>query len=378
MRIAVVHPYPWPEVRRGAERYLDDLTRYLTGAGHQVTVVTGTHEGSRRQRRDDGATVVLRRHVPVGPAARLGIGEVESFGMRALVPLLAGRFDVVHALTPSAAIAARVAGRPTLYTVLGHPDRSELPTAAAARWLFTRAVHGATRTAVLSWASAAALRGWAAVDPVVLPPGIRLERFPVEDRPRRGPPRILFSASLADPRKRSDLAVDTLAEVLRRHPDARLLLSGQGAADGVLAGAEARGAAVRDAVDVLGPGRPDEVPARYRQATVTLLPAEHEAFGLALVESLASGTPVVCSPAGGMPEIVTAGVGMVAASTTAAALADAVEEAIALAADPATPARCAQRARMWDWQAAIGPRHQDVYEELVGAWVRRPGTAKAP
>lgn len=371
----MVHPYPWPEVRRGAERYLDDLTRYLVGVGHRVTVVTGTHDRSRDERRDDGAEVRLRRHVPPGPARRVGIGEVETFGARALVPLVVGAHDVVHAFTPSAALAGRLAGRPTLYTVLGHPERSELPGAAAPRRLFTAAVRGATRTAVLSRASAAALTAWAGVEPVVLPPGIRTARFPLEDRPRRGAPRLLFSASLADPRKRPDLAVEVLARLLPRHPDARLLLSGQGRPDTVLAIAEAHGPAVRAAVDVLGPGRPEEVPARYRQASVTLLPAEHEAFGLALVESLASGTPVVCSPAGGMPEIVGPAVGRVATAHSAPALADAVEEALVLAADPATPARCAERARRWDWDASVGPMHEEVYQRLAAG--RRAGPAPA-
>lgn len=367
VRIAVVHPYPWPEVRRGAERYLEDLTRYLAAAGHRVTVVTGTRGASRRESRDDGAAVVLRRHLPPGPAGRLGISEVETFGVRALVPLLSGRFDVVHAFTPSAAIAGRLAGRPTLYTVLGHPERSELPGAVVPRRVFMRAVRTATRTAVLSQASASALTGWAGIDPIVLPPGIRTECFPLEARPRCGAPRILFSASLGDRRKRSDLAVDVLALVLRRHRDARLAFSGQGSPDGVLAGAQAHGPAVRAAIDVLGPGQPDEVPERYRRATVTLLPAEHEAFGLVLVESLSSGTPVVCSPAGGMPEIVTAAVGRVAAAPTAVALADAVEHALVLAADPATPSCCARRAREWDWETSVGPLHEQAYETVAAA-----------
>src|SRR5439155_26035519 len=42
LRIAVVHPFSWPEVRRGGERYLDDLVWYLTEAGHAVDVITGT------------------------------------------------------------------------------------------------------------------------------------------------------------------------------------------------------------------------------------------------------------------------------------------------------------------------------------------------
>ena len=90
LRIAIVHPFPWPEVRRGAERYLDDLSRYLAKRGHEVVVITGTHGRGRRDQRSDGVTVRYRRHLPPGPIARFGITRVETFGMQALAALLQG------------------------------------------------------------------------------------------------------------------------------------------------------------------------------------------------------------------------------------------------------------------------------------------------
>jgi glycosyltransferase involved in cell wall biosynthesis len=102
---------------------------------------------------------------------------------------------------------------------------------------------------------------------------------------------------------------------------------------------------------------------------VTVLPAEHEAFGLALVESLASGTPAVCTPAGGMPELIDDTVGCVASGSTPTALGQALCEAVNLAADPKTPTRCVERASRWDWESAVGPAHENVYADLVA---RRP------
>ncbi len=120
---------------------------------------------------------------------------------------------------------------------------------------------------------------------------------------------------------------------------------------------------------MLGPGSPAEVPGRYRAATVTVLPAEHEAFGLALIESLASGTPAVCTPTGGMPELIDDTVGCVAGGSTPTALGQALGEAVNLAADPKTPTRCVERASRWDWESAVGPAHERVYADLVA---RRP------
>ena len=50
---------------------------------------------------------------------------------------------------------------------------------------------------------------------------------------------------------------------------------------------------------------PDELlPVAYQAADLSILPSRSfEGFGLAIVESLASGTPVICTPVGGMPEI---------------------------------------------------------------------------
>ena len=368
LHVAVVHPYPWPEVRRGAERYVEDLSWYLAGQGHRVTVVTGTHEAASETERPDGVRLVRRPHLSAGPGWRLGLGEMETFGGRVPAALRRARPDVVHAMTPTGALASLLSGLPTVYTVLGHPVPAQLPSRRVPRLLFTEAVRRAGVTAALSEASAEALQPLAPRATVVLPPGIRLGEFPFDPSPRTGPPRLLFSGSLEDRRKRAGLAVAAMAGVLERHPDARLVLSGAGDAAAALDGAPARVAA---AVDVAGPGSPEQLPRRYAAATVTILPAEHEAFGLVLVESLACGTPVVCTPDGGMPEIVDGAVGRVAAGAGASELAEAVVAAVALARRPGTAAACLARAARWSWEDAVGPAHEALYARLA----RRPAPA---
>jgi glycosyltransferase involved in cell wall biosynthesis len=363
-------------VRRGAERYVDDLARYLAAHEHVVTVVTGTHGPDRVEHGSDGLTTVLRTHPRIPGARRAGLGEVETFGLAAVGPIRRSGAEVVHAMTPSGALAGRLAGRRTLFTILGHPDPDQMPAAVLARRFFLGALRAATATAVLSRASAVALEGLTGQRAVVLPPGVSLARFtPSEPAPAQ-PPRILYSGSLADARKRPDLAVEAFALVLERHPEARLAVSGSGDATEVLTLADRMGDRARDAIDVLGPGQPEDVPGRYRQATVTVLPAEHEAFGLVLVESLASGTPVVCTPSGGMPEIVTPEVGVVATSATPQALADALEAAIVLASDPLTAKRCVARAERWDWESTVGPAHVELYERLAAG--RRDASPLGP
>jgi glycosyltransferase involved in cell wall biosynthesis len=118
-------------------------------------------------------------------------------------------------------------------------------------------------------------------------------------------------------------------------------------------------------VDLLGAGTPEDIPRRYRDATLTVLPAVHEAFGLSLVESLASGTPVVCTRDGGMVDIVDRPeVGRTFARGDVDGLTDALLAVIDLAAEPATAVTCSEHARRWDWSSSVGPLHEDLYRSV--------------
>lgn len=364
LRVALVHPFSWPEVRRGGERYLDDLACHLAAGGHLVEVITGGSGGAESEA--NGVLTRRFRHLDHPRLRRRGIGPVETFGVRALRVLARRRYDVVHALTPTAALAGRATGHRTVYSVLGQPDAGHFRDHPNERRLTAAAVRTATEVAVLSRSAAAVQERVFGRTPAVLPPGVRSERFPPRLAPRSGPPRILFPADASDRRKGVDLALGAMAVVLDRHPDARLVLGGPGdhgwAVDSLGADADR----VLDATDVVGVGDLGEVPARYRDATVTVLPSVGEAFGLAVVESLASGTPAVCLPGSGPEEILDDDrVGKVSAGATAEALGAALVEAVALAADPATPPACTAHARQWDWDSSVGPAHVELYERLV-------------
>jgi glycosyltransferase involved in cell wall biosynthesis len=169
-------------------------------------------------------------------------------------------------------------------------------------------------------------------------------------------------------RKGVDLALAALDHVLDRWPDARLALGGPGSHGWALERLGERARRVAGAVDSLGIGHQDDLPDRYRAATVSLLPSMHEAFGLLLTESLACGTPVVCSQHGGMPEIVSdPAIGRIFPPRDVQGLAAAVGAVVDLAADPRTPARCVNHARRWGWIEAVGPAHEDLYRRLVTA-----------
>ena len=359
MRVALVHPYTWPAVRRGAERYLHDLSRWLHDRGHEVDILTGPTQ-SHPDLPDGPRLVPLPVHVPER-LARHDVTALDTFGASALPHLLRHRYDVVHSLVPSGGLAAALAVQPSVYTALGHPSPANPPRHRWSRELFVRAIRAVRVPAALSASAADGVEALAGRRPAVLSPGVRLADFPAKPAPSHDPPVLLFNAFAGDPRKRLSVLLAALPALLEEHPDLRLQLGGDGAADGALDGLD-RGVreAVLPALDVLGAGTLADVPERYRNATVCVLPSVEEAFGLVLVESLASGTPVVCSQSGGMPEIVTPEVGAVVAPDDAAALAEGIRAALRLAADPQTVGRCAARAALWDWDV-VGPLHERAY-----------------
>ena len=392
LRVALVHPFSWPEVRRGGERLLHDLTWYLARAGHRVDVITGAWAGASVERTPEGATVRRHQLRELAPLRRMHAGPMETFGVVALAALLRRRYDVVHSLTPAGVLAARLTGHRAVFTVLGHPTEEDFSLQPGSRRLFESAVRAAAVTIALSRSAAAQVERLTGATTEggkrrlrVVPPGVRLEQFAPELEPRRGPVRVLFPSDASEIRKGVHHALAALPLVRKRHPDARLVLCGPGspdwAVDGLggrasavlaradplaVAGLGAEGVTALEATEVLEDVRPGQLPALYRGATVTVLPSWHEAFGLVLAESLACGTPVACYAEAGMLDVVDVpGVGRTATPFgDIPALAEAIGDAVDLARGAETPARCAAHARKWGWDEAVGPAHEEIYRSL--------------
>lgn len=360
MKIAIVHPFAWPEVRRGGERYLDDLAWYLRGAGHDVDVIAGTERTPGVHPVDGGRNVQLRqlRDVRIH-RAHVNVKPPESFGVRALPVLLRNRYDVVHALMPTSALAALSARQRTVMTLLGYPSHQLFSNHPVKRHLFLAALRASHAVSALSEQVADHVESTFGKRPVVVPPGVRTADYAPE--PRSSSPTILFASAMR-PEKGVDVLLRAFAKVAARRSDVRLVLSGAGDAAWAFDLAGSSFEPYRSRVDVVGVGDPADLPHRYATAHVTVLPSRQEAFGLVLAESLASGTPIVGCRDGGAESIVTSEVGRIVDHGDVDALAQALEDALGLASDPATAARCLTRAGLWDWTRVIGPQHEALYE----------------
>jgi len=133
----------------------------------------------------------------------------------------------------------------------------------------------------------------------LIPNGLDLARF--QPRSEHAASRTVAMVANLRPGKGHDTLIDAAALVLRRLPDVRFELIGDGTErESLVQRAEQRG--VAHAVTFLG--HVDDVPGRLAQAAVFTLPSESEAFPNAVLEAMACGLPVVASEVGGIREVV--------------------------------------------------------------------------
>lgn len=344
MRLALAHPTYWPEVRRGAERLVHDLAAGLAGRGHDVTIVTSGRGGTTRSD-EEGVRVVRLRHPPDARLERRLFEPHVALLPLTYLELRRGRFELVQALQPGDAAAAIRTGTPTIFSHMGIPHRAAIANRRGRMRLTLEAVRGAAAVTALSEHARDGFRRWLGVDARVIHPPVDTGRFSPGGR-RSEHPTIVCAADAREPRKRVALLREAFRLVQREHPRARLLLDARSAPDGVPM---------------------DDLPALYRSAWVSVLPSWGEAFGLVLAEALACGTPVVGSDLHGIPEVLggDGSIGRLFAGDDPAALAAALLEAVELARDPATAARCRARALAFS-AARCTERHEALYREVLG------------
>jgi phosphatidylinositol alpha-mannosyltransferase len=353
VKLAVTHPYSWPEVRRGAERIIVETARCMAKRGHEVTVLTS---GERSERRIEGGVRTVKLHRRFRDPAR----HERWFGSMIVPFLIRGRYDAIHSMMPYDALAAvrtrRFTGHRSIYEELGSPYK----------WYWDQISDGMVRRRLVqdvdvygcmsNYSLDVLQKEWGRTGDLI-PGGVRLSEF-TPSGPREARPTVLFSGALSEPHKGlGDLlaAADVLIE---RHSDLQLWLSGPGNPDAFLAAATTR---VRQQVTLLPMGDPGGLASRYAAAWVSALPSVGDSFGMVLIESLASGTPIVVVNDSAPPQLVTDLTGAVAEPHDASSLAKAIEKGFNLAQDPATRKHCRDFARQFDWDESIGPLLEKLY-----------------
>ena len=161
-------------------------------------------------------------------------------------------------------------------------------THALARFTVERVGVPAEKVEVIHYGMDEPPRAWGENPPALLPDGARV---------------LLAVCRLAE-QKGVDVAVRALAAVRLEHPQAVLVVLG----DGPERAALERLATDLDVAEALFlPGRVGDVAAWLHRAELLVHPVRWEGFGLALLEAMLAGRPVVASAVSSAPEIVVDG-----------------------------------------------------------------------
>ena len=335
------------------------LAAALARRGHEVVHLSAAWQPGREVI-DGVLTVKLARRF------NGGYRHEADFGRRLLVKLVREHFDAVHSLGRYDALASvraarlRRDGRRTVITDLGLPDRrwwqgqGRLQARAVDKVVAGIDVYSCMSRVAVEYLAANYGRG----DGVVVPGGVDLSSFhPAPERERR--PTILFSGAIGERRKGVPVLLEALPLIAEAEPEVQVWLSGPGDPSPFLASVPS---STRERVHLLGLGDAGRQHERYGPAWITCLPSTHDSFGMALLESLACGTPLVTTTHGAPQELVQEGVtGELCDPGDARSLALACLRAFALAREPAAAAACRAAAEPYDWDRGLAPLCERLY-----------------
>lgn len=330
MRVAVVSPYdPRPAegadpagLRGGVEEALDRCARGLAERGHDVTLVCSAPRAGVSTDADGVRVVRVRRagalfRTPLAALWRHVPADAEVVHVPATYPLVSDLIPWRESRQKRAVVVD--------YHFDVHGTSGIMRAAASLHAAtFGRGMLRAARIVCKSRDYAAHSRVLARVPPERLdcvPNGVDIDHFPLSEAPRAD----VLCVGRHVPYK----GIDTLLRAMPRIHDATgacLTLVGDGPEN-----ARLRSLAAQLGIPARFTGRvaPDTLAALYGTHAVTVLPSANsqEAFGIALLESMATGTPVVASDLPGVREI--AGLaGLTATARDPDALADAVVDAL--------------------------------------------------
>lgn len=309
MRIALIAEDYYPQLG-GVPEHVHHMAVELNRRGHAATVVTSHMRGAH-----DDAPFVHRIGTSVVLYANGGVSRI-TVGRRLVGRLTQvfrdGRFDVVHVhggLAPTFGLAAPLAAwkadipvvatfhswfpRSAGYRLLRRPLQRMLDRHAARIAVSEPVVQAMSRYFRASWE--------------IIPNGIDLDSFrPNGRRPansaERGP-QLLFLARL-EPRNGLSTVLDAMPRILRRFPNARLTVAGDGPWRSHY---ERRARSLGDRVQFLGRVFADR-PVHYGSADLFLCPTTRASFGVTLLEAMACGTPLVVADNVGFRAVVQDGV----------------------------------------------------------------------
>jgi phosphatidylinositol alpha-mannosyltransferase len=373
MKLALVSPYDFA-YPGGVTEHVAHLAGEFRARGHEVHIIAPSS--------DDETEPTLAVDAPVhrigrvvsipanGSVARITL-SLRSY-LQAKRLLNEEQFDLIHLHEPM---------MPALpLTVLRHSGTTNVGTFHAFRNTplayfygkpilqpFFRKLHGHI---AVSSAAREFVGEYFPSDYRVIPNGINFPRFNTRYPPLEeladGRPTVLFVGRL-EKRKGLRFLLRAWPMVLRRQPEARLVVVGRGRPlEGYKRFAARQGWSPADVL-FAGYVSSEDLPRYYQSCDVFCAPnTGQESFGIVLLEAMAAGAPIVASDIPGYRDVVTSGEeGLLVERQNPGALADAVCRLLGNPELRASMRRAGQlKARDFDWPR-VAAQVLEFYEEIL-------------
>jgi glycosyltransferase involved in cell wall biosynthesis len=381
MKVALAAPYFHPHIG-GVESHVMALAKELLKKGHRVAVFTSMHDPALETREEvegiDVRRIPMRALLFQTPMTPRLVGEIHKED-----------WDVIHSHSPPpltayfAAKASKRSGTPLVHT---HHCDPQLPsmlgrmvTSVYNRTLLASTLRRASRIIVYTESYAATSLAIWKYPTVCVPTGLDIDRFgpqadgaAIRERHRLEDRKVvLFVGRLTEHK-----GIQTLIEAAPMLPrDTAFLLVGPGEIPRAWTRLM-RQLGVEDRFLKVGKVPEHELPAYYSACDILVLPSVSrlEAFGLVLVEAMASGKPVVASDIPGVRDVVMDGqTGFLAEPFMARDLADKLN---AIISDDELAAQMGRKARIharehYSWNV-IGDIIERVYMDVISEKGHKP------
>ncbi|NPA47830.1 MAG: glycosyltransferase family 4 protein [Thermococci archaeon] len=333
LKIALASDWYYPKVG-GVAVHMHDLAINLRRLGHEVDIVTNSGTtGKEEELKNEGIGLVK---IPGLVFKDSWVnGTVIAKNASYLIPF-ARKYDVIHgqhAFTPLAlkfVAAGRKVGAATLLTThsINFENSPLLRLLSRITYPYYKyQLSNPHRIIAVSRAAKTFIKRFTKVPVEVIPNGVNTGLFHdgwdkegLKDELGLDGEVILYVGRI-DPRKGLNVLIEAM-----RNVEGTLVVAGAGKNLGkMVRTAELLG--VRNRVRFLGHVSYDKLPRLYGASDVFVLPSVSEAFGIVLLEAMASGVPVIGTRVGGIPEIID-GCGLLVPPNDSSALADAINSII--------------------------------------------------
>jgi len=311
MHIAFAHMYTLRNPR-GIERYVINVSNELVGLGHQVTIITGKCDDSITRRwLDDRVRLIEISHYRWHK-----LTFVPSFFRE----FITGKYDVVNlALARGEGYAAGLAYmfKKFRYNIIFHYPYEKHEKHVHAFKLFN-CVASADRLIAVSEYVAKGIGRYFNRTVDVIPNGVDTQIFRPDHERRKflrdklaiaENAKVLLTVSALQGRKGIHKVLELVAILKKRIPDIRYIVVGDGT-DGERAELSAKVSALDLQSNVLFTGNQSDVAPYYNAADLFVFFPDFEAFGIVVLEAMASGVPVIVSNNNAFPEILLNGGGI--------------------------------------------------------------------